>query len=253
MARQGNGNGDGMIWFRRIVPIGYKIALLRLTGLTPLLMHSTADVRSKEYRAYKLLSQKKGKTLSEEEKVAQLDWKLGLYLDEKIGPFIPGVNIGQLLRQSASNLNRKGASVARSLRVPLFRIPLIYEGPRDEAGLWKQGFQQYDWVRNSGAGSGRVVRCRPMFSDWQLEAEIAYDDQEFDFDYLEAAIQHSEKFGLGDWRPGSPHGGDFGIFEATLTLIGENGKGVNGSAIKPVDEAAKKAHDAHIAKILQYV
>jgi hypothetical protein len=152
-------------WMRQIVPPGYITATLSLVGTSPLLMSSAeTDPDSEPYRAFALLGEKKKKSLDDKARLREMEWKLRLYLDEKIGPYIPGKNIKEMIRSSATKWKR-GEDIKRSLVVIQNRIPLLYDGPRDEKGLWDAGYRYTTMVANSGPGAGRVMRCRPMFKD----------------------------------------------------------------------------------------
>jgi hypothetical protein len=231
-------------WLRRVVPAGYAEATLILQGTSPLLMNSgDADVDSELYRSYVLLGQKRGKSLDDEARLRELEWQLRLYLDEDLGPFIPGKNVKELLRSAATKW-RKGEEIKRSLIVVLNRIPLDYKGPRDQAGLWKAGFRYTTMVANAGAGSGRVRRCRPMFDGWGLVAEIAYDPEDLDFDTLCLVAERTQKYGLGDYRP------TFGSFSSRLVQGKIKKNGVNGSATKKADPVEEGAHAAFRERIM---
>lgn len=228
---------------RRIIPQGYIEAELSLTGTAPLLMNSgEADRDSETYRTYFNLGRKRGKSLDDEAKLRELEWTLALYLDEEIGPYIPGKNIKELLRSAATKW-KKGEDIKRSLIVVENRVPLDYKGPRDVKSLWDKGFRYTAMVANAGPSRGRVVRCRPMFEDWSIKAEIAYDPEDIDFDLLETVVDRSQKYGLGDYRP------EFGAFAATITIKGEHVPSSNGDARKRRNGAEDKAHDAFVERI----
>lgn len=230
-------------WLRRVVPPGYATAQLTLEGRSPLLMHSADFDRDGEaYRAFRLLGQKRKKTLDDEARLRELDWELGLYLDAEIGPYIPGKNIHAILRSAATKWSL-GEEVKRSLVVIPYRIPLEYDGPRDQAGLWAKGFRYSTMTANSGRSRGRVVRCRPMFPEWQLTAEIAYDPEDLDADSLALFVERTQKYGLGDYRP------EFGSFAATLTTSATKRAARNGQGVKERDRIAVLAHDATVARI----
>jgi hypothetical protein len=232
------------IWLRRVVPAGWARATLVLEGTAPLLMNSADyDRMSDTYRAYKLLGAKRGKSIDDEARLAELEWALALMLDEEIGPYIPGKNIWELLRSAATKF-RKGEEIKRSLAVLDYRIPLLYDGPRDQAALWKEGFQFTTMVANAGAGSGRVPRCRPKFEGWSLAIDLAYDPEDLDYDLLGAVAERSMKYGLGDYRP------LYGAFEATLGPVEITKAASNGSAFKPRIREAVLAHLAFVERIM---
>jgi hypothetical protein len=232
-------------WHRRVIPDGYAEATLGLVGTAPLLMNSgEADRDGELYRAYYILGQKRGKSLDDEARLRELEWQLRIYLDEEIGPYVPGKNVKEMLRSAATKW-RKGEEIKRSLVVVENRIPLLYDGPRDQQGLWDEGYRYTAMVANAGAGSGRVVRCRPMFPDWRLEAELAYDPEDLDYDFLCQVVERTQKYGLGDYRP------TFGSFIATLTPGKVSKNGARGDARKRRDGVEDGAHKAMRDRIVK--
>ena len=232
-------------WMRQIVPTGYTTATLSLVGTSPLLMSSgEADRESELYRAYRLLGDTKKKSLDDEARMREMEWKLRLYFDAKIGPYIPGKNIKEMLRSAATKWKR-GEDIKRSLVVIQTRIPLLYDGPRTEKGLWDAGYRYIAMVANSGMNAGRVSRCRPMFKEWSLEVDIAFDPEDIDADFLHIAVDRTRKYGLGDYRP------TFGGFDIKMEL-GDVVKGeANGSAAKKRDQIADGANKTFVERVME--
>lgn len=229
--------------FRRVVPVGYQMAEMHLDGQTPLLMSSgEADRDSETYRAFRALSKKRGKTTEDEERLRELEWYTRLYFDRELGPYIPGKNAKELLRSAATKW-REGENVKRSLVVPDYRVPLLYDGPRTADELWQRGFRYTTMVANAGAGSGRVERCRPCFDQWAITCELAWDPEDLDGDTVAMVVERSQKYGLGDYRP------EFGAFVATLTMKGVKRGDANASAVKPRNGRAMRANEAHAGRI----
>jgi hypothetical protein len=194
--------------FRRAIPSGYLVYTITLSGITPLLMSSGEVDRDGDlYQAYETLASTRKKTREQKAQLRELEWHTRIYFDDKLGPYIPGKNVKELLRESATKY-RMGESLKRGLIVPEYRLPLIYEGPRDLKGLWNKGFRYTTMVANAGAGSGRVDRTRPCFPDWQLVFDVAFDQEELDQHVFENVVARSEKYGLGDYKP------EFGAFRA---------------------------------------
>lgn len=232
-------------WIRRVVPPGYTTTTLSLVGTSPLLMSSgEADRDSELFRAYYLLGQKKKKSLDDEARLRELEWELRIYLDAEIGPYIPGKNVKELLRVAATKW-RRGEDIKRSLIVVPYRIPLEYDGPRDQAGLWAAGYRYTALVANSGFNAGRVLRCRPMFKEWALTVELAFDPEDIDPDFLSVVVDRSQKYGLGDYRP------EFGSFIATVgdPMISKRPARA-GLAAKSRNGHEEQAHEAFKARIL---
>ncbi len=233
------------IAYRRVVPPGYLEATLTLEGTSPLLMNSgEVDREGEQYRAFYALGQKGKKSLDDEARLSELEWSLALYLDADIGPYIPGINVKEMLRSAATNW-RKGTAIVNSLIVVEYRLPLMYDGPRDEVGLWAEGFRDMRMVANAGFNRGRVVRCRPCFDQWSVNAAMAYDPEDLDYDMLENIVNRSQKYGLGDGRKIG-----FGSFVATLTPGDKTKPGAITNGTKAVNARTKTAHEAAKAKVM---
>lgn len=231
-------------WYRRVVPEGYATSVLRLVGTSPLLMsNGEGDRDSPLYRAYFLLGQKKSKSLDDQARLREMEWQLRIYLDDELGPYIPGRNLKELLRSAATKW-RKGEEIKRSLLVIASRVPLIYEGPRDQQKLWDAGFRHMAMARNSGPNAGSVLRCRPMFPEWAVEAELAFDPEDIDPDLLSLIVERSQRYGLGDYRP------EYGAFDASLDAVSTLKDGAKGKATKDRNGSEEKAHDAFKARIM---
>lgn len=235
---------EGQSWLRRVVPQGYATAVLKITGTSPLLMSSgEADRDSPTYRAYYMLGQKKRKTIDDEARLRELEWQLRIYLDDELGPYMPGKNIKELLRSAATKWS-KGEDIKRSLIVVPYRVPLEYDGPRDAKGLWDAGYRYTAMVANSGYNAGRVVRCRPMFGIWSLSVDLAFDPEDIDPDFLALVVERSQKYGLGDFRP------EFGSFSASLFDEAMHKLGSNGATVKGRDGIREAAHEAFRARVM---
>jgi len=234
-------------WMRQIVPTGYTTATLSLVGTSPLLMSSgEADQEGELYRAYKLLADTKKKSLDDQSRLREMEWKLRLYFDDKIGPYIPGKNIKEMLRSAATKWKR-GEDIKRSLVVVETRIPLLYDGPRDEKGLWAAGYRYIAMVANSGMNAGRVTRCRPMFKDWSLEVDIAFDPEDLDADFLHIAVDRTRKYGLGDYRP------TFGSFDIQMAIGDTVKPGAKGTAAKKRNGIEDRANKTFVDRVMETV
>ena len=231
---------------RRVIPTGFRVYELGLFGETPLLMSSgEAERQSDTYRAYRQLSKKRGKTEEDEERLRELEWYTRLYYDEEIGCYIPGKNVKEMLRSAATKW-RAGEDVKRSLVIPAYRIPLIYDGPREPAELWSSKSPTFSYtamVANAGAGSGRVERCRPKFEKWSLQTEIAFDPEDLDAVLVESIVKRAERYGLGDYRP------EFGAFRSSLKFLREQREDASADGRKPRNKLAEKAVEKHFERI----
>jgi len=234
----------GRSWLRRVVPEGYARATLTLTGTSPLLMNSAeADRDGPLFRAFTLLSQKQRKTQDDDARLRALEWELRIYLDADLGPYIPGRNVKAVLQEAAGKF-KKGATVNRSLITVDYRIPLVYDGPRDQEGLWEAGYRYSTMVKNAGFNGGRVMRCRPMFPEWAIVADIAFDPEEIDPDTLALIVERAQRYGLGDYRP------EFGAFSAKLDLSDTKRASRPAMGTKGRNGHEEASHEAFKARIM---
>lgn len=233
-------------WFRQVIPAGYCSATLTLDGCSPLLMNSAeTDPESEIALAFEQLAATRKKTQEIKSQLRRMEWKMRIYLDSEIGPYIPGKNIKEMLRSAATKW-RLGQEVQRSLIVNDYRVPLLYDGPRDEEGLWAGGFRYTSMVANAGAGSGRVQRCRPMFPQWSLSTELAFDPEALDFHKIEEIAEYSRRFGLGDYRP------LFGAFLPTVKLSETVKDAPRGNAAKKRNKTEAEATQAFVERIKEF-
>lgn len=179
-----------------------QIIKAKLIGTRPLLMHSDklADPMNPLTKEHKALTKKssKSKTDDDHEAIAKSEWRAGIYWDESLGPYMPGVNIeGTLI--AGGKLRRLGANLKRAVEVVDDRYKLEYEGPRDLQNLWAQGF--YD-VRSVKVTSSRIMRYRPLFRQWAVTCEIAFDETSIDRAEVVRCLEDAGAYcGLGDYRP----------------------------------------------------
>ena len=173
---------------------------LTLTGTTPLLMHNSrlADPLDPAAKALKKLSSKRVKTEDDHEAMAEAEFMGGLYIDPVVGPYIPGLSISACLRDGGK-LNKLGTRVSRGLLITTDINPLGYKGPRDAVELYQSG--NFTSRLSIVVGQSRVMRTRPMFRDWMLQAEGMIDESQLDIDQLSQIASNAGDFcGLGDNR-----------------------------------------------------
>lgn len=186
-----------------------EIIKVRLVGTRPMLMHSDvyADPLNPMTKAHKALTGKRKKTDDDHEAIAKSEWRGGLYFDEEIGPYIPGVNIEGVIRDGGK-LSKLGTQIKRSTEVMDEKCRLEYDGPRTVKGLWDGGF--YD-ARSVKVPGGRIIRYRPIFHRWHLECEIAFNPEAIDRHQVIKCLEDGGQYlGLGDYRP------KFGRFEVEV-------------------------------------
>jgi hypothetical protein len=200
------------------------------------------DRLSNEYISFQQEARKKQKTAQDERHLLRLDWMFRLYYDSDMGPYIPGRAVKEMLK-SAAGKYRKGAELGRSLVIPQHRVPLTYDGPRDQEGLWDAGFR-YTALVGVSNGRTRITRCRPCFDEWSLTCEIAIDTEDLDLSMVQTIVKRSEKFGLGDGRTIG-----FGSFVSSLKELRVQAADVSLNGHKAVDKRELKSNEVVTARI----
>jgi hypothetical protein len=189
-----------------------KTVKIKITGTSPILMHSDklANPLDTSTKLLKTYTGKRKKTDDDYEEIARIEWFGGMYCDKTIGPFLPGRMIKAMLIRAATK-TKDGPKVKAGLIINTDKSPLQYKGPRTPEKLWKK--KEFIDMRVVGIGKNRVMRCRPIFHEWEIETEIVYDESVLDkVDILRFAETGGQMVGMGDYRPESS--GDFGRFKA---------------------------------------
>lgn len=186
---------------------------LTIIGTTSLLMHNAqlSDPLATITKQLKKVSGKRIKTEADHEEMARIEFEGGLYFDEETGPYIPGANIHACLLKAA-RMTRQGPAVERGVVVVSEVHPLAYNGSRTVEGLWKD--KNFVSRLSVGVTTSRVMRTRPKFPQWALEADLIVDDGQLDLDQITSIAEKAgQMIGLGDYRP------RFGRFDVEVTQL----------------------------------
>lgn len=186
----------------------FESIMFTIKGMAPLLMHNglLADPLNPITKAISKISSKKKKTEADHMEMGRLQWMGSLYLDAQGKLIIPAENIKAMLIRAAVK-NKLGTAFKAG--VFCFEDPqLEYDGPKKKEKLWEDvRFRHRVPVKILMA---RVMRTRPMFSDWSMAFELKYLPEVVDVDQVkEAVVIAGRLIGLGDWRP------NYGRFEIT--------------------------------------
>lgn len=181
--------------------MAWKKTHYRLKGDSALLMHNgkLADPLGKVAKAIKQVSAKKAKTDADHERMATLEFAGGLYLDEQLGPYIPGENIEAAIYEAARK-TKEGKLATSALFVP-GKSKLEYEGPREIKSLLDAG-ETFRLCVPVGLNGKRVMRTRPIFRSWSAVAEIEYEDSILNPEQVDRWVNTAGvQIGICDWRP----------------------------------------------------
>jgi hypothetical protein len=177
-----------------------KTILAKISGIAPLVMHNitAADRFSKIAREMKDLTGKSKKTDADFERMAQVEFVGGLYVDANGEPILPSYVLEAVIIEGAK-LNKDGPRAKAG--VICEDASLIYDGPRTARELWERRdeFSLRTFVR---VKASRVMRVRPMFRGWSADVTTHIDSTIVDVDTVRDWIEAAGRSkGIGDWRP----------------------------------------------------
>jgi len=180
--------------------MAWKTLRFKVTGDAPLIMHngSLANPLSQGAKQLKQVTSKKKKTDADFERMAEIEFKAGLYIDEDRGPVIPGENIEATI-YNAAKITKEGKIAKSACFVPKAAV-LQYDGPRDADGLWQdERFRNCVGVK---VGMSRIMRTRPIFNEWSAVIEVEFEDSVVNQEQVERWVHSAgTQVGLCDWRP----------------------------------------------------
>jgi hypothetical protein len=143
--------------------------------------------------------------------MARIEFIGGMYFDEVAGPYVPSVNVHRCLVEGAK-LNKLGRHVERGVVTQDEICVLAYKGPRTIQELWED--KNFVSRLSVGVTTSRVMRTRPQFRKWALEAEFLVDNGQLDLvTFTEIAEKAGSYIGIGDYRP------RFGRFDVSVQQI----------------------------------
>lgn len=184
---------------------------LKITGLSPLLMHSDrmSNPLDAITKAHKVLTSKRKKTDEDHVAIAKSEWMGSLYHDPKQGLFLPSQNVMSSIRGGAK-LNKLGTQFGRAALCLEERLTLATQLPKDLNAAWEMG--QFTDARSVVVQRARLMRYRPRFDQWSTTITIHYAPDVLDkAQIIQAAENAGRLIGIGDFRP--EKSGIFGRFQ----------------------------------------
>ena len=180
-----------------------EVIRFKLTGRSLLLMNSAAGVNPLNplVKQKGVLTSKKPKQRSDEDinEIYRIDFVLGMYHDDEIGPFVPGVNLEAAILVAAK-IERMGPKAQAAVRIFEDKIPLRYKGPRTIKELWEKGTFA-DIRQTKLKASASLMKCRPCFpKGWVLEATCQFNGAIVDRAAVERWIKQVGDIGICDYR-----------------------------------------------------
>lgn len=177
-----------------------KTLTFQIRGVTPILFHNgqTADPLNEWTKRIKSISGKRKKTDADLEKMAEYEWKAGLYVSS--GQVAVSANMIHGMLIEAAKKEKKGPLAKAGIWFTQDFFPLTYEGPREIDELWQD--ERFRLTVGVRVQKNRIMRTRPKFDHWELEFSCDTDDTQINKSDVEGMLEiGGQMVGLGDWRP----------------------------------------------------
>jgi hypothetical protein len=139
---------------------------------------------------------KRRKTRADHERIAELEWYGGLWLDG-LRPCLPCESLEAVFTDGAKTRN-KGPAARGGLVVNTPAL-LDYDGPENLEELWADDtFRLRSGVRVRNA---RTMRTRPRFPTWSANVTASFLPTLLDRVEVIEFFRIGGALGIGDWRP----------------------------------------------------
>lgn len=210
-----------------------------IKGLTPLLMHADNIEWADMMEEWRKDPSNKAMSKAGDDRTPPFRWIGSLNTDGQIVT-IPSEYIMRCLMEGGAQVpTGKGKKTFKAqsqsgLLCPEFHWPLHINGSgatinmsdindlktkahfvEHVEGARKLGFSLF--VKRVRVGQSKHIRVRPRFEQWSTEGRIVIMDEAITVKILRQILELAGRYkGLGNWRPGSPTPGQFGMFEATV-------------------------------------
>lgn len=184
-----------------------NIITLKITGASPLLMHSDllANPLHPDTKAHKALTAKRKKTDEDHEAIAHSEFISGCYWNEHDGFHVPGQNFDAAFLAGAK-LSKMGTHWKRGAVVVTDQAKLLFDGPKTPEALWND--RRFVDCRGVKVGTAKVMRYRAIFMEWATTVDVALNPEVLDVSEAKKAIMDAGRLiGVCEYRP------RFGRFE----------------------------------------
>ena len=187
---------------------------VKIRGIKPIIQHNGAaglDTRSPANIEKAEIARKRGsnRTITDDERLRELECQVSLYLDTSGAPTIPEAAIRACIETAARKM-KQGPQVREGLIVTEV-VSFDYDRERygvtaDELGKTAQ------FTVPVKVGQARIERTRAKFDEWELTFRLDTDEELVDQSQLASWLDIAgRRIGLGDWRP--EKSGTYGRFE----------------------------------------
>ncbi len=186
----------------RLKPIELKETTIRINGITPLITHKWPEKAKKQIR-----DKKAGKKTRDREPcdpTAEYESSMHRLSDGSYGFPAHGFKAAMV------NAAHKDLGIEKTL---VRKSVFIHADDADLVRIDTPGPKMREDTVRVGMGSADL-RYRAMFEQWGVNLRITWDADLLTIDALVNLLNRAGfGVGIGEWRPGSQGGGDFGRFE----------------------------------------
>lgn len=196
---------------------------ITIKGTSSIIQHNGAaglDTRSPANIEKAEIARKRGsnRTITDDERLRELECQVSLYLDASGAPTIPEAAVRACIETAARKM-KQGPQVREGLIVTDI-VSFDYDKERygvtaDELGKTAQ------FTVPVKVGQARIERTRAKFDEWELTFRLDTDEELVDQQQLASWLDIAgRRIGLGDWRP--EKSGTYGRFETvSVKAIGD--------------------------------
>ena len=168
-------------------------------GTCPLIMRSArlANPLDPLARALHDISTRRKKSEADIREMGRIEWYGALYLRDG-RPCVPSDAIEATFFNAAKANRRKIA--AKSAFYVNDSPYLQYDGPQDIDRMWED--DTFHFLKTVAVQGKRVLRMRPIFHKWRIDATCLYEDGILSEDEVWKHLEYAGKYvGLLEWRP----------------------------------------------------
>ena len=179
---------------------GYAFYKVSLAGIAPLIQHNgqTADPLNPFSKKLKEISGKRPKTDADLAKMAEIEFKAGLYVDRTGSITIDGRIIEATVHAGAKKTKAGKIALAAMFIEP--GCVFTFDGPTDIEERWAD--EHCRLTIGVRVGQAKVMRTRPIFENWKLEFTLSILEDQANGETVRQWIEDAGKLvGMGDWRP----------------------------------------------------
>ena len=194
-----------------------KKYLVNIEGVTPLIMHNAqgADPLNKYVKEMKPIQKKRtGKTDSDIEKLADLQFLCSLYWSDSLGGlYMPSENIQRMLLDTAKTMDSRGArkQIVSVNCTHFLGYPFMTKDRDNMEKLVADPQRRY--TKSVVVSRSRVVATRSIFHEWSVDVGIEIDNDTINPETVREWFEFGGRYkGLCARRPGGPTPGKFGMF-----------------------------------------